>query len=129
MSLGHINDHMSAPNGGCGIQTHDPWVQRHGPYSLCHWCRLVYVIECQFCNIQNVGETQKPLRTRMNGHRFAIKRGDQSSALFNHLYDHWSKSDIFKEVDIHLDAFTFTHIEQISDFNDFIFTIFVFLFF
>ncbi len=29
--LGHIDDHMPAPDGSCGMQTHDPWDQRHGP--------------------------------------------------------------------------------------------------
>ncbi len=29
---------MSAPDGSCEIRTHDPCVQRHGPYSLRHRC-------------------------------------------------------------------------------------------
>ncbi len=34
--LGHIDDHMPAPDGICGIQTHDSWILRHGPYTLRH---------------------------------------------------------------------------------------------
>lgn len=84
----------------------------------CSSSNLVYVMQCFFCKVQYVGETQNTLRTRMNGHRYAIQRGDKSSSLFNHLYEHWTKSDKFKEEDIHVDAYLVTPIEQISDFDD-----------
>ncbi len=29
---------MPAPDGRCGIQTHDSWILRDGPYSLHHKC-------------------------------------------------------------------------------------------
>ncbi len=38
--MGHIDDHMPAPDGNCGIRTHATWrILRHGPYSLRHRCR------------------------------------------------------------------------------------------
>ncbi len=36
--LGHIDDHMPAPDGSCGIRNHDSWILRPGPHSLRHRC-------------------------------------------------------------------------------------------
>ncbi len=33
--LGHIDDHMPAPDGSCGIRTYDPWVLEVWPPTHC----------------------------------------------------------------------------------------------
>ena len=44
----------------------------------CSSTNLIYGIHCVHCGLVYVGETGRSLRSRMNGHRSAIKKGGQS---------------------------------------------------
>ena len=44
----------------------------------CGSSNIIYGIHCIHCGLENVGETGRSLRSRMNGHRSAIKKGGQS---------------------------------------------------
>jgi len=41
----------------------------------CATIRVIYVIECEKCNLQYVGQTNKSLRQRMAKHREALRAG------------------------------------------------------
>ena len=50
-------------------------IRNHFPEPLtCFSQNLIYLITCQRCNIQYVGETARPLNLRMNNHRSDIKK-------------------------------------------------------
>ena len=44
----------------------------------CGSSNIIYVIHCIHCGLVYVGETGRSLRSRMNGHRSAIRKGGQS---------------------------------------------------
>ena len=44
----------------------------------CGTTNVIYGIHCVHCGLVYVGETGRSLRSRMNGHRSAIKKGGQS---------------------------------------------------
>ena len=44
----------------------------------CGSSNIIYGIHCIHCGLVYVGETERSLRSRMNGHRSAIKKGGQS---------------------------------------------------
>ena len=44
----------------------------------CGSSNIIYGIHCIHCGLVYVGETGRSLRSRMNGHRSAIKKGGQS---------------------------------------------------
>ena len=44
----------------------------------CGSTNVIYGIHCVHCGLVYVGETGRSLRSRMNGHRSAIKKGGQS---------------------------------------------------
>ena len=48
---------------------------------------VVYLITCELCKIQYVGETKVPLASRFYGHRGAIKRGQVNTVLYQHFLD------------------------------------------
>ena len=48
----------------------------------------IYEIHCRHCGLVNVGETGRSLRSRMIGHRSAIKKGSQSL-----LHRHFNQPD------------------------------------
>ena len=50
----------------------------------CKTRNVVYLITCQLCNIQYVGETTTPLASRFYGHRGAIKRSQINTILYTH---------------------------------------------
>ena len=51
----------------------------------CGSSNIIYVIHCIHCGLVYVGEIGRSLRSRMNGHRSAIKKGGQS-LLHSHLH-------------------------------------------
>ena len=51
----------------------------------CGSLNIIYGIHCIHCGLVCVGETGKSLRSRMNGHRSAIKKGRQN-LLHRHFY-------------------------------------------
>ena len=44
----------------------------------CELTSVIYLITCDACNAAHVGETGCTLRTRMNGHRTAIRNGSDT---------------------------------------------------
>ena len=54
----------------------------------CGSTKVIYGIHCVHCGLVYVGETGRSLRSRMNGHRSAIKKGGQSL-----LYRHFHQPD------------------------------------
>ena len=79
----------------------------------CSSVNVVYLMQCKFCKIQYVGETQNTFRSRMNRHRSAIICANTDSALYNHLHLHFSdKFPQFCESDISLESFLAMPIEQ-----------------
>ena len=51
---------------------------RYFSYNLSYISHVIYGIHCVHCGLVYVGETGRSLRSRMNGHRSAIKKGGQS---------------------------------------------------
>ena len=51
----------------------------------CGSSNIIYGIHCLHCGLVYVGETGRSLRSRMNGHRSAIKKGGQS-LLYRHFH-------------------------------------------
>ena len=50
-------------------------VVNHTPHPLtCSSSNVIYLVSCSRCGIQYVGETSAMLRTRMNGHRYTIRK-------------------------------------------------------
>ena len=54
----------------------------------CATTNVVYLLECDLCHLQYVGQTVTSLRDRMSGHRSGINK-DQGSKVF---YDHFKNS-------------------------------------
>ena len=65
--------------------------------SLCNGC--VYEIPCKDCNCKYIGQTGKGLATRIKQHKYSIRSGQMSNALFlhrnndNHVID-WDSSKV-----------------------------------
>ena len=55
--------------------------------NACTTNNVVYLITCEYCKMQYVGETTNTLRTRFYGHRNAIKRGKYNTQLYYHFLD------------------------------------------
>ena len=58
----------------------------------CNSKNLIYLITCQICNIQYVGETGGPLRDRLNNHRSDVRTKKQTAIgihfnLENHCFE------------------------------------------
>ena len=49
---------------------------------------IVYSIPCKMCNKNYIGQTSKPLQKRISQHKYSIRTGQESSALFLHLRDY-----------------------------------------
>ncbi|XP_076036098.1 uncharacterized protein LOC143022047 [Oratosquilla oratoria] len=54
--------------------------------------RAVYEVKFKDCNVHYVGETGKKLSTRLQEHRRAMNRRDQSSAIFRHCDEHQNEN-------------------------------------
>ena len=48
---------------------------------------LIYKIPCGFCNKSYIGQTSKPLVTRINQHKYNVRRLNENSAIFKHISD------------------------------------------
>lgn len=83
----------------------------------CSTSNLIYLATCTFCRKQYVGETQTPLKERMHKHHSAIQRRVDSSALYQHLYDHFmDNTTTFYESDYTLSNYDITPLEGINIF-------------
>ena len=71
---------------------------------------MVYVLTCNVCQIQYVGETEQVLAARMNGHKRGIRAGSTEE------YLHFNCDDEHRRVDIH-NKFKIQIAEKIFD-ND-----------
>ena len=58
----------------------------------CDSTSIIYVLQCQYCNLQYVGETTTPLRVRMANHRSAFRSSRQPRML---LYKHFDTHGTF----------------------------------
>jgi len=54
----------------------------------CATFRVIYVIECEKCNLQYVGQTNKSLRQQMAKHREALRAGKP-----RRIYYHFNRAD------------------------------------
>ena len=48
---------------------------------------VVYLITCNLCNIQYIGETKNSVRVRFNGHKSSIKSGKSSQLVHHHFHN------------------------------------------
>ena len=55
--------------------------------NACTMKNVVYLITCEQCKLQYVGETTTSLRTRFYGHRNAIKRSQHNTILYSHFLE------------------------------------------
>jgi hypothetical protein len=53
-------------------------------HATCTSSDLIYLIHCDICNIQYVGETEQLLSSRLNGHRFDISHKDPDKPVAKH---------------------------------------------
>ena len=54
----------------------------------CTTSNVVYLITCNLCKIQYVGQTQQQFRARFSGHRSACKTGKDHLLLYEHFQSH-----------------------------------------
>ena len=68
----------------------------------------VYVVPCKRCDLVYIGQTGKSLVERIKQHKYCIRTGNQSNALFKHIeeYNHnidWENSRIVKKSNRHME--------------------------
>ena len=68
----------------------------------CQSSNIVYLITCNVCKIQYVGETQRSFEVRMREHLGQIRKCENSSGLngFQHIYRHFCSDDLHRNTPI-----------------------------
>ena len=75
-------------------------VKPKDPLTLEEKCGVVYSVKCETCDSEYVGETIRPLATRIKEHRDSVRDKNTKSALGEHVIDHPNHKIGFEEVKV-----------------------------
>lgn len=81
------------------------FIQNYPRTFSCKSRHVVYLITCQSCGIQFVGQTKQPSHSRLNGHRQSVKKNHLNTYLSNHFKGtNYSWDDVSIQIIDHVDT-------------------------
>ena len=86
------------------------FILNHPCTFTCKSRHVIYLITCQSCGVQYVGQTKQPLHCRLNGHRQSVKKNHLNTYISNHF-----KNDTHSWDDVSIQIIDFVDVHNKSD--------------